>query len=266
MDEQTVSLRQAAKAIGVAASTLSALLKAEARLQAAVVGRGARGSMKINLDQLQRAWRELQGDPSQGEPQSDRARYRLERIRHLWFQVAGERARLEEAAATLVNVVELEAMHAQELAAVAAAAQQWVDDAADLAPGMATTEAQIAFQQLARDALTRLVEAHTGTATEAPPEPACIAFPADNPPSLWSLRGDLEAVRAEHRELNLRVQRGELVELAAAVDRLFTEGRQLRDGWCRAAESLGLRARLLRDREAFKAAAIQELTRAGLLA
>jgi plasmid maintenance system antidote protein VapI len=101
MDEQTVSLRQAAKAIGVAASTLSALLKAEARLQAAVVGRGARGSMKINLDQLQRAWRELQGDPSQGEPQSDRARYRLERIRHLWFQVAGERARLEEAAATL---------------------------------------------------------------------------------------------------------------------------------------------------------------------
>jgi hypothetical protein len=54
--------------------------------------------------------------------------------------------------------------------------------------------------------------------------------------------------------------------VAAAVDRLFTEGRRLRDGWQRAAENLGLRARLLRDREAFKAAAITELTRAGLLA
>jgi molecular chaperone GrpE (heat shock protein) len=83
---------------------------------------------------------------------------------------------------------------------------------------------------------------------------------------LWSLRGDLEAVRAEHRELSLRVQRGELEELAAAVDRLFTEGRRLRDRWQRAAESLGLRARLLRDRETFKAAAVTELTRAGLLA
>jgi len=266
-DQQIVSLRSAAKAIGVSPSTLSALLKAEANLQAAVVGRGARGSLKINLAQLQRAWVELQGDPDQGEqPQSDRARYRLERIRHLWFQVAGERARLDEAAATLVNVAELEAVHARERAAVTAAAQRWVDDAAAIAPGLPTAEAQIALQELTHAALTRLADAHTGHAAEAPPEAACIAFPAENPPSLWRLRGDLEGVRAAHRELNLRVQRGELEPVAAAKDRMFTEGRLLRDGWQRAAESLGLRARLLRDREAFKAAAIQELTRAGLLA
>jgi len=265
-DQQTVSLRQAAKAIGVAASTLSALLKAEDSLQAAVVGRGARGSLKINLDQLQRAWRELQGDPDQGEkPQSDRQRYRLERVRNLWFQLAAERARLEEAAATLVDAKELEAMHREELATVAAAAQQWIDDAADLAPGLPTGEAQIALQELTHAALTRLADAHTGHAAEAPPEAACIAFPAENPPSLWRLRGDLEAVRAEHRQLSLMVQRGELEPVAAAVDRLFTEGRLLRDGWQRAAESLGLRSRLLKDREAFRAAAITELTRAGVL-
>lgn len=42
-DQQTVSLRQAAKSIGVAASTLSALLRVEVEpaLQAAVMGRGA---------------------------------------------------------------------------------------------------------------------------------------------------------------------------------------------------------------------------------
>jgi plasmid maintenance system antidote protein VapI len=266
MDEQTLSLRQAAKAIGVAASTLSALLKAEASLQAAVVGRGSRNSLRINLDQLQQAWRGLQGEPDQGEPQSDRQRYRLERIRHLWFQVAGERARLDEAAAALVDVAELEAVHREELATVAAAAQQWIEDAAAIAPGLPTGEAQIRLQELTHAALRRLADAHTETTAEAPPEPACIAFPADNPPTLWTLRGDLEAVRAEHRQLNLRVQRGELEPVAAAVDRLFTEGRRLRDGWQRAAENLGLRARLLRDREAFKAAAITELTRAGLLA
>jgi hypothetical protein len=54
--------------------------------------------------------------------------------------------------------------------------------------------------------------------------------------------------------------------VAAATGRLFDEARRLRDGWQRAAESLGLRARLLRDRETFRAAAIAELTRAGLLA
>jgi hypothetical protein len=265
--QQTVSLRQAAKAIGVSASTLSPLVRQEPTLQEAVVGRGSRNSLRINLAQLQRAWRELQGDPSQeGQPQSDRARYRLERIRNLWFQVAAERARLEEAAAALVDAKELEAMHREELAAVAAAAKRWIEDAAAIAPGLPTGAAQIALQELTHAALTRLADAHTGAAAEAPPEPAGIAFPAEAPPSLWSLRGDLEAVRAEQRELSLRTQLGELEPVAAAVDRLFTEGRLLRDGWQRAAESLGLRSRLLRDRETFKAAAITELTRAGLLA
>lgn len=266
MDEPTVSLRQAARAIGVSASALSPLLRQEPTLQATVVGRGSRNSLRINLAQLQRAWGELQGDPNRGEkPQSDRQRYKLERIRNLWFQVAGERARLAEAEATLVNVAELEAVHAQELAAVAAAARAWIEDAADLAPGLSVGEAQIALQELTHAALTRLADAHTGAVAEALPELPAIAFPAEAPPSLWSLRGDLEAVRAEHRQLSLMVQRGELEPVAEAKSRLFDEARRLRDGWQRAAESLGLRSRLLQDRETFKAAAIQELTRAGLL-
>jgi hypothetical protein len=267
MDDQTVSLRQAAKAIGVSASTLSPLLRQEPTLQAAVVGRGSRNSLRINLDQLQRAWRGLQGDPDQGEqPQSDRQRYRLERVRNLWWQVQGERARLDEAAAALVDAAELEAAHREELASVAAAAQQWIEDAAELAPGLPTAEAQIRLQELTHAALNRLADAFARTAVAAAPEPASITFPADNPPSLWRLRGDLEAVRAEHRQLSLMVQRGELEPVVAAKSRFFDEARRMRDGWQRAAESLGLRSRLLQDREAFKDAAILELSRAGLLA
>ncbi|MEB3354706.1 MAG: hypothetical protein VKM34_10825, partial [Cyanobacteriota bacterium] len=82
----------------------------------------------------------------------------------------------------------------------------------------------------------------------------------------WALRGDLEAVRAEARRVALLVQRGELVDAAEAQRRLFERGRQLRDAWFRVAQNLALRARLLGDAEAFKAAAIQQLTEAGLLA
>ena len=152
------------------------------------------------------------------------------------------------------------------LSTLTAAAQQWVEDAAAVAPGLGTAEAQITLQNLTHAALTRLAEDHAKTAAEPPPEPVSTVFPTDNPPSLWSLRGDLEAARAEQRRLSLMVQRGEVEPLATAKNRLFTEVRRLRDGWQRASENLGLRSRVLRDREAFKAAAVLELTRAGLLA
>jgi hypothetical protein len=262
---EPVSLRQAAKSVGVAPSTLSALLKVEPTLQAALVGRGARGSMKIALDQLTAAWDALQREPGQ-EPQNDRQRYRLERCRNLWFQVAGERARLAETEAALVSAADLEVRWPAVLAALRDAALAWVETAAAVAPGLPAAEAQIELQELTHSALLRLVAEHSSDATEATPAPVSLVFPAHDPPSLWSLRGDLEAVRAEARRVALLVQRGELVEVAAAKARVFDEARRLRDGWLRAGESLGLRAPALKDADDFKAAAIQELSRAGLVA
>ena len=266
-DQQIVSLRQAAKAIGVAPSTLSALLKAEHTLQATVVGRGARNSLRINLEALQMAWDKLQGDPPDQAPQNDRARYRLERVRHLWWQVQGERARLAEMEAALVSTADLEARRPLVMAAVRDAALAWVDAAAAIAPGLATGEAQLRLQELTHAALVRLVGEHLRDAGEGPPEPVVsLPFPAHAPPSLWALRGDLEAVRAETRRVALLVQRGELVDAAEAQRRLFERGRQLRDSWLRVAQNLGLRARLLPDANSFQAAAIQQLTEAGLMA
>ena len=260
-----VSLRQAAKALGVSPSTLSPLLRSEPMLQAAVVGRGARGSMKINLEVLAAAWAALQGDEDK-VPQNDRQRYRLERVRNLWWQVQGEQARLAETEAGLVAASDLEARQQMVEQLVREGALQWLEEAAAIAPGLTASEAQIQLQQLAHDTLLRLVEEHQDQAAEAAPTLASLVFPADDPPTLWSLRGDLEAVRAETRRVGLLVSGGELVGAAEAQRSLFERGRQLRDAWFRVAQNLGLRARLLGDAEAFKAAAVEQLTGAGLLA
>lgn len=265
MADAPVSLRQAAKAIGVSPSTLSPLLHSEPTLGAAVVGSGARNSLKINLELLTAAWAALQGEPDQ-EPQNDRQRYRLERVRHLWWQVQGERARLAETEAALVAAADLEARQQMVEQLVRDGVRQWLEEAAAIAPGLTASEAQIQLQQLAHDTLLRLVEVHTSKAKEVAPTPVSLTFPADDPPSLWRLRGDLEVVRAETRRVSLLVQRGELVDAGEAQRRLFERGRQLRDGWLRVALGLALRARLLPDANSFKAAAIQELTGAGLLA
>lgn len=107
---------------------------------------------------------------------------------------------------------------------------------------------------------------HSSDATEATPAPVNLVFPAEDPPSLWRLRGDLEAVRAEARRVALLVQQGELVDAAEAQRNLAARALELRDGWLRVAQNLGLRTRLLGDAKTFRAAAIQELTKAGLLA
>lgn len=266
MDEpQIVSLRRAAASIGMAASTLSAVMRVEPTLQAAVMGRGARGSLKIDLDRLTAAWATLQGDPGP-EPENDRQRYRIERCRNLWWQLQGERVRLAETEAALVPAADMKARQLVVMGAVRAAALAWVEEAASLVPGLPTGDAQIRLQELAHAALVRLVDEHTSKATESAPAPVSLTFPADDPPTLWSLRGDLEAVRASSRRLDLLIQRGELVDTAEAQRRLFEQGRQLRDAWLRVAQGLALRARLLPDADSFKAAAIQELTAAGLLA
>lgn len=261
---EPVSMRMAAAAIGVSPSTLSPLLRSEPMLQAAVVGRGARGSMKINLEVLQEAWSRLQAEAGP-EPGSDRARYRAERIRHLWWQVQGEKAKLLQAEALLVDRAGLDARRPALLHAVSAAALAWVAEAALQVPGMAPPEARLRLQELAHDAITAVVDRSSLPSPEAPEEPPSIAFPADAPPTLWSLRSELERLRGDQRRLDLLVQRQEVVEAAAARAQLFQEGRRLRDAWFAAADRLSIVARRLTTAEIFRAAAIQELTAAGVV-
>ena len=264
MADATVSLRQAAKAIGVAPSTLSPLLRSEPTLQASVVGRGARRSMLINLPVLLEAWSRLQAEAGP-EPGSDRARYRAERIRHLWWQVQGEKAKLLQAEALLVGRVGLDTRRPALLRAVSAAALGWVEEAALQVPGMAPPEARLRLQELAHAAITTVVERASSPSEEPPEELPSLAFPATAPPSLWGLRSELERLRGEQRRLDLLVQRQEVVEAAAARAQLFEEGRRLRDAWFAAADRLSIVARRLTTAETFRAAAIQELTAAGVV-
>ena len=84
----TVSLRAAATSLGLARSTLSQLLRRERSLAAAVVGRGSRGSLEIDLELLRSAWGQLQG-PEPSVALSARASYEAERRRYLWWQLQG---------------------------------------------------------------------------------------------------------------------------------------------------------------------------------
>ena len=102
----TVSLRAAASAIGVAKSTLSQLLRRERTLAAAVVGRGSRGSLQIDLEQLRSAWAQLQG-PEPSVALSARAAYEAERRRYLWWQLQGLVGEVEDQASRLANAAEL---------------------------------------------------------------------------------------------------------------------------------------------------------------
>ena len=261
---EPVSLRQAAKAIGVSPSTLSPLLRSEPMLHAAVVGRGARRAMLISLPVLQEAWSRLQAEAGP-EPGSDRARYRAERIRHLWWQVQGEKAKLLQAEALLVDRAGLDTRRPALLQAVSAAALAWVEEAALQVPGLAPPEARLRLQELAHAAITAVVERASSPSVEPPEEPPSIAFPADAPPTLWLLRSELERLRGDQRRLDLLVQRQEVVETTAAGAQLFEEGRRLRDAWFAAADRLSIVARRLTTPETFRAAAIQELTAAGVV-
>ncbi|MEB3260106.1 MAG: hypothetical protein VKP63_05705 [Cyanobacteriota bacterium] len=262
---EPVSLRTAAKAIGVAPSTLSPLLRSEPMLQAAVVGRGARRgrAMLIDLEVLQKAWARLQAEAGP-EPGSDRAQYRAERIRRLWFEVKAEEAKLLQTEALLVDRAGLDARRPALLRAISAAALAWVEEAAVQVPGMAPPDARLRLQELAHAAITAVVERSSMPSPEAPEEPPSIAFPAA-PPTLWSLRSELERLRGDQRRLDLLVQRQELVEVEAARAQLFAEGRRLRDAWFAVADRLGIVSRRLNTAEAFRAAAIQELSAAGVV-
>ncbi|MCP9905554.1 hypothetical protein KBY85_15630, partial [Cyanobium sp. BA5m-10] len=120
----TVSLRAAATSLGLPKSTLAQLLRRERTLAAAVVGRGARGSLQIDLEQLRSAWGQLQG-PELSPVLSDRGRFEAERRRYLWWQLQGLVGELELQASRLANAAELTAALAEEVADAIAVAREW---------------------------------------------------------------------------------------------------------------------------------------------
>ena len=258
----TVSLRAAASAIGVAKSTLSQLLRRERTLAAAVVGRGSRGSLQIDLEQLRSAWAQLQG-PEPSVALSARAAYEAERRRYLWWQLQGLVGEVEEQASRLANAAELTAALDQEVADAIAIARTWA--ASNEVAAVAGKPQSLARIELQASIVGRQQEiADRGKVTPAsPPPPPSLAVP-DPLPGLWELKASIEAARAEQAELAHRLAVGELAEAAVVTDRYVGKARQLRDGWRQAGEQIALQARRLDTPATVKKAALQALTAAGL--
>jgi len=257
----TVSLRAAASAIGVAKSTLSQLVRRERTLAAAVVGRGARGSLQIDLDQLRSAWGQLQGHEPSGL--SDRARYEAERRRYLWWQLQGLVGEVEEQASRLANAAELTAALDEEVADAIAIARAWASSSEVAAVAGKPQDLARIELQASIVALQQEIAERGKVPSVPPPQPPSLAVP--NPlPGLWELKAAIEATRAEQAELAHRLAVGELCEATVVTDRFVGIAHQLRDGWRQAGEQIALQARRLNTPESVKKAALQALSAAGL--
>lgn len=258
--DRLVSLRAAATELGVGRSTLSALLKREPSLAAAITGPGPRGSLLLDLPRLRAAWGALQGPEAEGL--SDRARYNLARVRRLWWELQALEVAVGELEAGLVDAAEAEAAGAEARAILAAAAVAWVYRIAPDLAGLSAADAGLLLDRSINAELLTL--AARADAPRPPAEPlASIAFPSP-PPSLWAVKAAIEETRGRQALLQLQLQRGELAEARAVRDRFLSVGRQKRDAWGQTGRQLAIRAPHLRSAEAVRTVALQQLSAVGL--
>lgn len=257
---ETVSLRAAAEAIGIARSTLSRLLAAEPSLAACVAGR-SRGSLAIDLPKLRAAWQQLAGTGTDNQI-SDRERLEAARRRRAWFDLQGWLAELDQLEGSLIDAAEHRAVHDRALAALRAAAAGWVETVAEGLPAVAPEDAPTWVERTVHDALMAVIGAYQRE-PEPPPPPRSIAFPAD-PPTLLAIKAETEGTRARIAELRLQLQRGEVLNTCRVSDEISSQALQFRDGWRRVGQQLALRRRSLTTSESVRTAALQELSRVGL--
>lgn len=258
--DRLVSLRAAATELGVGRSTLSALLKREPSLAAAITGPGPRGSLLLDLPRLRAAWGALQGPEAEGL--SDRARFTLARLRRLWFELQALEVAVGELEASLVDADEIEAAGAEARATLAAAAVSWADRIAPEVAGLSAADAGLLLDRSINAELLAL--AARADAPQPPPEPLpSIAFPSP-PPTLWAVKAAIEEARGRQALLQLQLQRGELAEARACRDHFLVEGRQKRDAWGHVARQLAIRAPQLRTAESVRTTALQQLSAIGL--
>lgn len=259
---EPVSLRAAAKALGISPGTLSPLLRQQPTLAAAVVGTGPRRSLLIDLPKLTRAWAALQPSDTDTEDGSDRQRYHRQRRLRLWWRLCAERAVLDDEEAALAVAAELAEREPHRQAVMREAAARWLDQAAAAVPGLEQQDARQLLLRLTTAALEELAARAAAAADEVPPPPDIT--PPTPLPTLWDLRAGLEEVRGDRERIALQQRRGELLPADQMQQRFFAQALQIRDGWLALGERLALQARRLPTAESFRTAAMTELSRLGL--
>ncbi len=259
---EPVTLRAAAKALGVSAGTLSPLLRQQPTLAAAVLGTGPRRSLLIDLPRLRAAWEALQA-PVDGDDSnlSDRQRYALQRRLHLWWQLCAERADVAEEDNRLVLAADVAEREKARQTVMREAAADWLDQAAAAVPGLSQEDARQHLLRLTTATLQALAARVSPPAPPAPPPDITTPTPL---PTLWDLRAGLEEVRGQRERLALELRRGDLLVADTVSRRLSSQALGIRDAWLALGERLALQTRRLPTAESFRSAALQELSRIGL--
>jgi len=148
MLKATVSLRAAARALGMPPTSLTRWLVQEPTLATAVVNqRGPRQAMAIDLERLQHAWAALQGGNTPTEELSERERLRRERQQRLYWQ--GQELKQQVLALEQQHVLAAEVETASKTLhqRIRTAVEEWV---AATTPALLELDPQARYQALSR--------------------------------------------------------------------------------------------------------------------
>jgi hypothetical protein len=225
MPKATVSLRAAAKALGMPPTSLARWLEQEPTLAAAVVHQpGPRQAMAINLECLQHAWAALQGGNTPMEELSDRERLRRERQQRLYWQ--GQELKQQVLALEQQHVLgeEVEEARTALIKRIHLTVEEWVSE---VAPSLVDLDQQQRYETLSRgihDLLTSL-------ATSAPPSSEIDAKEEEPHPqqSETQCRIQIEHYRARLHQLRVQIHSKELIPMADVKAKAWAEARLFRD-------------------------------------
>ena len=225
MPKATVSLRAAAKALGMPPTSLARWLEQEPTLAAAVVHQpGPRQAMAINLECLQHAWAALQGGNTPMEELSDRERLRRERQQRLYWQ--GQELKQQVLALEQQHVLAAEVDEARTALVehIHLKVNEWVSDVTSSLAGL---DPQQRYETLSRgihDLLSSL-------ATSRPPSSSADAMEdeADPQQSETQCRIQIEHYRARLHQLRAQIHSKDLIAMADVKAKAWAEARLFRD-------------------------------------
>jgi len=221
----TVSLRAAAKALGMPPTRLARLLESEPTWAAAVIQQpGLRRAMAIQLELLQAAWAGLQGGSTPEEQLSDRERLRRERQQRLYWQ--GQELKQQVLALEQQHVQAMDVAQARRglHAHLRQRMESWLEEITPAMDGITPGEA---YQQLSTSIQLLLSELARSPAASCKPEAA--AETSDPQQSETQCRIQIEHYRARLHQLRAQIHSKELISAADVKAKAWTEARLFRD-------------------------------------
>jgi len=227
MSKGTVSLRAAAKALGIPPTSLTRWLESEPTLAHAVLQQqGPRKAMVIDLECLQTAWTSLHAHTTPQDQISDRERLRRERQQRLYWQGQELKQR----------VVALEEQHvlADEVAQTRTVLNQQIRTAIEtwltqIIPVITELDQQERYQVLSNDIhrlLTSLAALPVPRGEHAPQDELLID---EQGQSEILSRLQIEHYRARLHQLKAQVQAKELIPVTGVKEKAWAEARLIRD-------------------------------------